>query len=56
MIGGDERNAADFQATSVSLLLTMDDIRPMIEGRSAERLARELVPHQPGHTPSVYAT
>ena len=57
VIGGAERNAADFQiATSVSLLLTMDDIRPMIEGRPAERLARELVPHQPGHTPSVYAT
>jgi len=56
VIGGSERNAADFQiATSVSLLLTMDDIRPMIEGRPAERLARELVPHQPGHTPSVYA-
>jgi glutathione S-transferase len=57
VIGGPERNAADFQiATSVSLLLTMDDIRPMIEGRPAERLAREVVPHQPGHTPSVYAT
>ena len=57
VIGGDEPNAADFQiATSVSLLLTMDDIRPMIEGRRAERLAREVVPHQPGHTPSVYAT
>ena len=57
VIGGTERNAADFQiATSVSLLLTMDDVRPMIEGRPAERLARELVPHQPGHTPSVHAT
>jgi glutathione S-transferase len=57
VIGGTERNAADFQiATSVSLLLTMDDVRPMIEGRPAERLARELVQHQPGHTPSVYAT
>jgi glutathione S-transferase len=56
VIGGDERNAADFQiATSVSLLLTMDDIRPMIEGRPAERLARAIVLHQPGHTPSVYA-
>src|SRR4051812_11053207 len=56
VIGGEERNAAGFQiATSLSLLLTMDDIRPMIEGRPAERLARELVPHQPGHTPSVYA-
>lgn len=57
VIGGPERNAADFQiATSVSLLLTMDDVRPMIEGRAAERLARELVPDQPGHMPSVYAT
>ncbi len=57
VIGGAERNVADFQiATSVSLLLTMDDIRPMIEGRPAERLARDVVAHQPGHTPSVYAT
>jgi glutathione S-transferase len=56
VIGGAERNAADFQiATSISLLLTMDDVRPMIEGRPAERLARAVVPHQPGHLPSVYA-
>jgi glutathione S-transferase len=57
VIGGPERNAADFQiATSVSLLLTMDDIRPLIEGRPAERLAREIVTKQPGHMPRVYAT
>ena len=40
VIGGDERNAADFQiASSVSLLLTMDDIRPMIRAvpRSGSR-------------------
>jgi glutathione S-transferase len=56
VIGGPERNAADFQiATSLSLLLTMDDVRPMIEDRPAERLARELVQHQPGHMPSVFA-
>jgi glutathione S-transferase len=56
VIGGPERNAADFQiATSVSLLLTMGDARPLIEGRPAERLAREVVPHQPGHLPSVHA-
>lgn len=55
-IGGAERNAADFQiATSVSLLLTMDDVRPMIEGRPAERLARAIVPNQPGHMPRVFA-
>jgi glutathione S-transferase len=56
VIGGTERNAADFQiATSLSLLLTMDDIRPMIEGRPAERLARDVVSRQPGRMPSVYA-
>jgi glutathione S-transferase len=56
VIGGSERNAADFQiATSLSLLLTMEDIRPMIEGRPAERLARDVVRGQPGRMPSVYA-
>lgn len=56
VIGGDERNAADFQiATSISLLLTMDDVRPLIEGRPAERLAREVVPDQPGRMPRVFA-
>jgi len=57
VIRGSERNVADFQiATSVRLLLTLDDVRPLIEGRPAERFARELVPHLAGHTPSVYAT
>lgn len=56
VIGGAERNAADYQiATSISLLLTMDDLRPMIENRPAGRLAREVVKHQPGHLPHVFA-
>ena len=56
VIGGAERNAADYQiATSVSLLLTMDDVRPLIEGRPAERLARDVVKNQPGHMPRVFA-
>jgi glutathione S-transferase len=56
VIGCTERNAADYQiATSLSLLLTMDDLRPMIEGRPAGRLAREVVTHQPGHLPHVFA-
>jgi glutathione S-transferase len=54
VIGGAERNAADFQvATSVSLLLTLADARPLIEGRPAERHAREIVPRQPGRMPAV---
>ena len=57
IVGGPQRNAADFQiGTSVSLLLTMDDVRPMIEGRPAERLAREVVPDQPGHIGRVFAS
>jgi glutathione S-transferase len=56
VIGGAQRNAADYQiATSLSLLLTMDDVRPLIEGRPAERLARDVVKNQPGHMPRVFA-
>jgi glutathione S-transferase len=56
VIGGAERNAADFQiATSISLMLTMEDVRPAIEGRPAERLARDVVPDQPGRMPPVFA-
>ena len=57
VIGGAERNAADFQiATSISLLLTMEDFHPLIEGRPAERLAREIVKKQPGHLPRVFTS
>ncbi|MBA2523243.1 MAG: glutathione S-transferase N-terminal domain-containing protein [Solirubrobacterales bacterium] len=50
VIGGDETNAADFQiATSVALLLTMDDLKPLIAGRPAENLARRIAPAFPGH-------
>lgn len=50
VIGGDEPNVADFQiATSLALLMTMDDLRPLIEGRPAGELARRLVPGFPGH-------
>jgi hypothetical protein len=54
VIGGAEWNAADFQiATSVSLLLTLEDVRPLIEGRPAERHARAIVPRQAGSMPPV---
>ncbi len=52
VIGRDRPTLADFQiATSVSLLLTMDDLRPLIEGRPAARHARTLVPEQRGSLP-----
>ena len=51
-IGAAEPNAADFQiAPSVALLMTMDDVRPLIEGRPAAELARRIVPNFPGHAP-----
>lgn len=54
VIGGAEPNVADFQiATSIALLLTLDDLRPLLAGRPADRLARDLVPDFPGHTPPV---
>ena len=51
-LGAAERNVADYQiATSVSLLLTMDDLRPYIEGNPAGKHARAIVERQPGRLP-----
>ena len=45
MIGGEERNAADFQiATSVRALLNVQDLRPATDGRPASDLAMALIP------------
>jgi len=52
VIGEAEPNVADFQiATSLALLMTMDDVRPLIEGRPAGELARRIAPDFPGHAP-----
>lgn len=53
-IGGEQLNAADFQiATSLGLALTLDDLRPAIEGRPAGELAKRVVPDYPGQMPPV---
>jgi glutathione S-transferase len=53
-IGGDEPNAADLQiGTSVRVLLSFEDLRPMVEGRPAEQLAMRVLPEYPGRTPAV---
>jgi glutathione S-transferase len=53
-LGGEQPNAADFQiATTLRLAMTLDDLRPAIEGRPAGALARRVVPDYPGHTPPV---
>jgi glutathione S-transferase len=52
VLGAREPNAADFQiAPSLRLLMTDDQLRGAIEPRPAGRLALELVPEYPGHSP-----
>jgi glutathione S-transferase len=54
VLGGAEPNAADLQiATSLRLLMTMDDLRGAIEGRPAGELATRVVPDFPGRVPPI---
>lgn len=54
VLNGEQLNAADFQiAPSLGLAMTLDDLRPAIEGRPAAALARRLVPNYPGKMPPV---
>jgi glutathione S-transferase len=52
VIGGDEPNAADLQiGSSIRLLMTLGDVRGLIEGRPAAELTRWWDP-QPGEVPA----
>jgi glutathione S-transferase len=54
VIGAETRNAADFQiATSIRLLMTLDDLRPEIEEHSAGELALRIAPDFPGRVSPV---
>jgi glutathione S-transferase len=54
VIGAAEPHAADFQiAPSLSLLMTVVELRHAIESRPAGRLARSLVPQYPGRSGGV---
>lgn len=54
VIGGETPNAADFQiATGLRLLMTLDDVRPAIEGRPIAAYTLRLVPDFPGYAPSA---
>ena len=54
VLGGEEPNAADLQiATSLRLLLTLQDLRPAIDARPAGELARRFVPDFAGDAPPV---
>lgn len=52
VVDGEQVNAADLQiASTLRLLLTLADVRPLIEGRPAGRLARRLFPQWDGEVP-----
>lgn len=54
VLNGEQLNVADFQiAPSLGLAMTIDDLRPSIEGRPAGELAKRVVPNYPGKTPPI---
>ncbi|HWM08155.1 MAG TPA: glutathione S-transferase family protein [Solirubrobacteraceae bacterium] len=54
-LGGEEPNVADYQvATSLALLMSHDDLRPLIAARPAGRLASRLAPDYPGRMPPAF--
>ena len=53
VMGGEQPNAADLQiATTLRLLMTLGDLRPLIESRPAGQLALRLFPQGAGETPA----
>jgi glutathione S-transferase len=53
VIGGEKPNAADLQITStLRLMMTMEDLRELIEPRPAAELALRLFPQADGHMPA----
>ncbi len=54
VLDGEQLNAADFQiAPSIALAMTLDDLRPAIEGRPAGKHARRVIPDYPGDAPPI---
>jgi glutathione S-transferase len=54
VLGGQQLNAADLQiATSLRLLMTLDDVRPALEQRPAGKLALRVAPDYAGRTPPI---
>jgi glutathione S-transferase len=55
VLGGDEANVADYQAaTSLALLMSHDDLRPLIAPRPAGTLATRIAPGYPGRMPPAF--
>jgi glutathione S-transferase len=56
VLGREQLTAADFQiAPALMLLMSFDDIRPLIEYRPAGRFARRVASQYPGRTATVQA-
>jgi glutathione S-transferase len=57
VIGGATPNAADLQiGASVRMLSTFADVRPLLDGRPCDALARQLFPRYPGEMPAQALT
>jgi glutathione S-transferase len=53
IVGGEQPNAADLQiGATLRVLLTVGDLRPLLEGRPAEQLARRWFPDYAGDVPA----
>ena len=53
-LGGEQLNAGDLQvATSLRLMMSLDDLRPLISARPAGELAFRAVPEYPGRVPPI---
>jgi glutathione S-transferase len=53
IVGGESPTAADLQiGATLRVLLTVGDLRPLIEGRSAEEIARRWFPDYAGDVPA----
>jgi glutathione S-transferase len=53
VIGGEQPNAADLQiGATVRVLLPIADLRPLLAGTAAERIAMRLFPDYPGEVPA----
>lgn len=53
VIGGETPNAADLQiGATIMVLLTIGDLRPLLEGTAAERIATQSLGEYPGDVPA----
>src|SRR5215212_451036 len=53
IIGDEQPNAADLQiGATLRVLLVIGDVRPLIEGRAGEHIARRWFEHYPGDIPA----